>query len=158
MSEQEKRRERMVYMGLIEDTKKKTLHVWARIDIDVPLAEAATEAELNDVLYFSGKNLAKGKPGIVYDFDVIQKDGASFIQGDNRDFVGSWPSARDRTLWQTKTEAVKATRAARNKRNQELGHNAIFDALEPIRKAYAGASATQKRMILAYVIARITTQ
>lgn len=159
MSEQENSRERMVYLGLVENTKNKVLHVWARINIDLPLAEAAAaaETELNDLLYFSGKNLAKGRPGIVYDFDVVEKDNASFVQGSNRDFIGSWPSTTDRTLWQTKTEAVKAARASRNKRNQELGHNAIFDTLEPIREAYRTASSIQRRMILAYVIARITT-
>lgn len=150
----------MLYQGE-RHTKRKRNYVWRILtEEEVAKNHGFKLPEIDDQhSYFcTEKNLQSGAlVGGLYLIPVAKDDHRiAFI--DSGEEIGIWENTLQVSGWQTAHYASFDNRTAQTKRNKQLKESLPMNMLEPFRVEYAKAGAAQKRLILAHVIAAVTTK
>lgn len=154
--EQGWKRGQFVYVGVRKTRQGKRRYAWKRLVWEINDGQELDVS--NDLLLFGGKrNLGRGTPGVVYDFDYQINDDGISISGDNRDYAGRWQNGDQVVEWQARSRAEANAIAQANKRKQEQDLELVREALEPVRRAYRFAGSNKaKSHLLAFVIQEVT--
>jgi hypothetical protein len=161
MSETGVKRERWVYAGMTLDAKDKPVHVWGIVDPAVPLAEQPRRDPSDHTFerhaYLQKtRNLAPGRPGMVWDFDVERDDEAISVMTANREHVGTWPYADDVARWQLMTDHCHTALKRKRESRKERRRNHWQERLDPVRELYQSTRTVDRAAFLAQVIEYIT--
>ncbi len=136
----------LVYAGERLGKGNKRVFLWFEQDNSAPDLIGAQH------VYGGRKNIATGRPGMVYTFDASE-DG---VYVNTARYEGQWGDAEQITQWQAHHDAARQLIAAARKRDKDGRRNMVRKALQPIGVAYSEMSRAERRQLLAIVIEEIT--
>jgi len=106
------------------------------------------------------KNIKKAmRPfvGGVYDVGVeTNDDGSQGWKLGTAEYVGRWEDSDEVARWQATERATQAHDEAKKRREKDGKHDAVLEALEPLREAYWALPAPARVHLLAQAVERIT--
>ena len=151
------KRERWVYAGQVRSTTDRSIHKWLRVEGEAPLEALPPIDEKSEEqlpLYFDkARNLAPGRPGAVYQFDVeYQDDDPTGILTAGREYLGIWPHRDQVTVWQLRHDADRARARAEKLAKQERSRNIWQERLAPVRELYQRTPTAGRAALLAMIV------
>jgi len=111
------------------------------------------DATLGKVVSF-GKRLNYGMPGTVF---TINQPEPGKVSLETDKFLCQWPDEDQRVHWQATSRANEQAHAEAKAAKELMKENAALERLKPFRQAYASASTTARRQMLAEILRYITS-